>query len=79
MRGKTVHDAWTVKDDAHRSGFGRFIRKYSLDELIQLFDELVGNMNMMGPRPELPRRERQFKEDVPLYLMRQQVRPGMTG
>ena len=51
-----------------------FIRKYSLDELPRLFDVLVGNMSLVGPRYV-----RQFKEDVPLYLVRQQVRPGMTG
>lgn len=79
MRDNTDHDAWTVRNDARRTGFGRFIRKYSLDELPQLFDVLVGNMSLVGPRPELPRYVRQFKEDVPLYLVRQQVRPGMTG
>lgn len=79
MRDNTAHDAWTVRNDARRTGFGRFIRKYSLDELPQLFDVLVGNMSLVGPRPELPRYVRQFKEDVPLYLVRQQVRPGMTG
>lgn len=79
MRDNTAHDDWTVKNDARRTGFGRFIRKYSLDELPQLFDVLVGNMSLVGPRPELPRYVRQFREDVPLYLVRQQVRPGMTG
>lgn len=79
MRDNTAHDAWTVKNDARRTGFGRFIRKYSLDELPKLFDVLVGHMSLVGPRPELPRYVRQFKEDVPLYLVRQQVRPGMTG
>ena len=79
MYDNTAHDAWTVQNDARRTRFGRFIRKYSLDELPQLFDVLVGNMSLVGPRPELPRYVRQFKRDVPLYLVRQQVRPGMTG
>lgn len=79
MYDNAAHDAWTVQNDARRTRFGRFIRKYSLDELPQLFDVLVGNMSLVGPRPELPRYVRQFKEDVPLYLVRQQVRPGMTG
>jgi len=70
---------WTVSNDARRTRFGSFIRKYSLDELPQLFDVLVGHMSLVGPRPEVPRYVRQFKEDVPLYLVRQQVRPGMTG
>ena len=57
MRDNTAHDAWTVKNDARRTGLGRFI-------LLQLFDVLVGNMSLVGPRPELPRYVRQFKEDV---------------
>ena len=57
VRDNTAHDAWTVKNDARRTGFGRFI-------LLQLFDVLVGNMSLVGPRPELPRYVRQFKEDV---------------
>ena len=69
MRDNTAHDAWTVKNDARRTGFGRFM-------LPQLFDVLVGNMSMVGPRPELPRYVRQFHEDVPLNLVRQQVRPA---
>ena len=73
------HDEWTVQNDARRTGFGRFIRKCSLDELPQLFDVLIGNMSLVGPRPEIPKYVRQFKEDVPLYLVRQQVKPGMTG
>ena len=60
-----------------RSGY--FIRKYKLDELPQLINVFVGDMSLVGPRPEVPHYVRQFKEDVPLYLVRQQIRPGMTG
>ena len=71
--------AWSGKTDSRRTQFGRFIRKYSIDELPQLFNVLVGDMSLVGPRPEIPYYVRQFKKSVPLYLVRQQVRPGMTG
>ena len=58
---------------------GAFIRKTSIDELPQLINVLKGDMSLVGPRPEVPHYVRQFKEDVPFYLVRQQVRPGMTG
>lgn len=79
MKDNVNHEGWTTYNDSRRTSFGAFIRKYSLDELPQLFDVLVGNMSLVGPRPELPRYVRQFKEEIPLYLVRQQVRPGMTG
>ena len=71
--------AWTTGGDPRRTRFGSFIRRYSIDELPQLFNVLVGDMSLVGPRPELPYYVYQFKESVPLYLVRQQVRPGMTG
>lgn len=70
---------WTTENDPRRTKFGAFIRKYSIDELPQLFNVLKGDMSLVGPRPEVPFYVRQFKETVPLYLVRQQVRPGMTG
>ena len=70
---------WTTDSDPRRTPFGAFIRKYSIDELPQLFNVLMGDMSLVGPRPEIPFYVRQFKETVPLYLLRQQVRPGMTG
>ena len=71
--------AWSGKEDTRRTRVGRFIRKYSIDELPQLFNVFVGDMSLVGPRPELPYYVYRFKESVPLYLVRQQVRPGMTG
>ena len=70
---------WTTKDDPRKTRFGSFIRKLSIDELPQLFNVLVGDMSLVGPRPEVPFHVRHFKEEVPLYLVRQQVKPGMTG
>ena len=71
--------AWTRKSDDRRTGFGSFIRKYSLDELPQLFCVLVGTMSLVGPRPEIPHFVDRFKDEIPLYMVRHQVRPGMTG
>ena len=71
--------AWTHKTDSRRTRFGSFIRKYSLDELPQLFCVLSGTMSLVGPRPEIPHFVDQFKHEIPLYMVRHQVRPGMTG
>ena len=71
--------AWTHKTDSLRTRFGSFIRKYSLDELPQLFCVLSGTMSLVGPRPEIPHFVDQFKYEIPLYMVRHQVRPGMTG
>jgi Undecaprenyl-phosphate glucose phosphotransferase len=70
---------WSKNEDDRRTRFGSMLRKTSLDELPQLWNVLTGSMSLVGPRPELPVFVRQFKEEVPLYLIRQQVRPGMTG
>ncbi len=70
---------WSTDTDNRKTKFGSIIRKLSIDELPQLFNVLKGDMSLVGPRPEVPYYVRQFKEDVPLYLVRQQVRPGMTG
>lgn len=79
MRADIDHNGWSTDSDSRKTRFGSFIRKFSLDELPQLFNVLVGQMSLVGPRPELPVYVRRFKEEVPLYLVRQQVRPGMTG
>ncbi len=79
MRTDIDHTGWSTDSDPRKTKFGSFIRKFSIDELPQTFNVLVGQMSLVGPRPELPRYVRQFKEDVPLYLVRQQIRPGMTG
>ena len=58
---------------------GYFIRKYKLDELPQLFNVLKGDMSLVGPRPERPFFVERFKEEIPRYMIKHQVRPGMTG
>ena len=80
MRVNDKEDSgWTTDADPRKTKFGSFIRKYSLDELPQFFNVLWGDMSLVGPRPEIPYYVRHFKEEVPRYLVRQQVRPGITG
>ena len=71
--------AWTVKDDPRVTKFGKFIRKTSLDELPQLVNILKGDMSIVGPRPERPFFVEKFKEEIPRYMIKHQVRPGLTG
>ena len=71
--------AWTVKDDPRITPFGKFMRKTSIDELPQLFNVLKGDMSLVGPRPERPFFVEKFREEIPRYMVKHQVRPGMTG
>lgn len=71
--------AWTVKDDPRVTKIGKILRKTSLDELPQLFNILVGEMSLVGPRPERPLFVEKFKEEIPRYMVKHQVRPGLTG
>ena len=75
----TENTGWSTNSDPRKTRFGSFIRKFSLDELPQFFNVLAGDMSLVGPRPEVPFHVRHFKEEVPLYLLRQEVRPGITG
>lgn len=70
---------WTTKDDPRKTLVGNFIRKTSIDELPQFFNVLKGDMSVVGPRPERPYFVEQFKEDVPKYMVKHQVKPGITG
>lgn len=71
--------AWTVKNDPRVTPYGKFMRKVSIDELPQLFNVLRGEMSLIGPRPERPKFVEKFREEVPRYMIKHQVRPGMTG
>ena len=80
MRVNDAQDtAWSTTADNRRTRFGAFIRKTSLDELPQLWNVLRGDMSLVGPRPELPHFVEQFKETIPLYMVKHQVKPGITG
>jgi len=72
-------NGWSTGGDPRRTRFGCFIRRYSIDELPQLFNVFKGEMSLVGPRPEVPFHVGHFKEEISLYLLRQQVKPGMTG
>jgi lipopolysaccharide/colanic/teichoic acid biosynthesis glycosyltransferase len=69
----------TAVGDERRTPVGRFVRRYSLDELPQLWNVLVGEMSLVGPRPERPFFAKKFEETVPRYRERLQVAPGCTG
>jgi Undecaprenyl-phosphate glucose phosphotransferase len=71
--------AWTVRNDPRVTPVGRVLRRTSLDELPQLFNILRGDMSLVGPRPERPLYVEKFKEEIPRYMVKHQVRPGLTG
>ena len=83
FRSMRVNDsqdtAWSRKTDSRKTPFGSFMRKCSLDELPQLWNVLKGDMSLVGPRPELPHYVERFRNEVPLYMVKHQVRPGITG
>ncbi len=83
FRSMRVNDAsdtaWSTHDDPRRTRFGAFMRKYSIDELPQLFNVIKGDMSLVGPRPEIPAYVDEFRQSIPLYMVRHRVRPGITG
>ncbi len=70
---------WTTKNDVRVTKIGKLIRRTSIDELPQLFNILFGDMSLVGPRPERPYFVDKFKEEIPRYMVKHQVRPGLTG
>lgn len=70
---------WTTPGDSRVTPVGRVIRKTSIDEMPQFFNVLKGDMSLVGPRPERPFFVEKFKEEIPRYMIKHQVRPGMTG
>lgn len=71
--------AWTTRNDPRVTKVGRILRKTSIDEMPQIFNVLKGDMSLVGPRPERPFFVEKFKEEIPRYMIKHQVRPGMTG
>jgi len=70
---------WSTKDDPRRLRIGRFIRKWNIDEVPQFWNVLIGDMSLVGPRPERPELIRDFKHAIPHYNARHTVKPGITG
>ncbi|MDR3063288.1 MAG: undecaprenyl-phosphate glucose phosphotransferase [Methanobrevibacter sp.] len=70
---------WTTENDPRKTKIGEFIRRTSIDELPQFFNVLKGQMSVVGPRPERPFFVKKFKNEVPKYMVKHQVRPGLTG
>ena len=70
---------WTTKNDSRVTPVGKLIRKTSIDEFPQFFNVLSGKMSLVGPRPERPQFVEKFKEEIPRYMVKHQVRPGITG
>ncbi|MCR5237458.1 MAG: undecaprenyl-phosphate glucose phosphotransferase [Lachnospiraceae bacterium] len=70
---------WTVQDDPRVTKVGKVLRHTSMDELPQLINILKGDMSIVGPRPERPQFVEKFKEEIPRYMIKHQVRPGLTG
>ena len=85
FRSMTVQDPgkeksrWTTKGDARVTFIGKIIRRTSIDEVPQFFNILIGDMSLVGPRPERPFFVEKFKEEIPRYMIKHQVRPGLTG
>jgi exopolysaccharide biosynthesis polyprenyl glycosylphosphotransferase len=70
---------WTTKNDDRRTRVGTFIRRFSIDELPQFVNVLVGDMSLVGPRPEQPSYVEQFRQDIPRYMDRHREKAGITG
>ena len=76
---KNTGAVWSKPGDKRITKFGRFLRKFSIDELPQLFNVLKGDMSLVGPRPERPEFVEEFKNNIPKYMLRHRVKTGITG
>ena len=76
---ENVGHAWAKSDDPRQTSLGKFLRRWSLDELPQFLNVLKGDMSLVGPRPEMSGLIDTFRESIPHYLARQRVKSGMTG
>ena len=70
---------WSTRNDPRITPVGKLIRRTSIDELPQLFNVLKGEMSLVGPRPERPQFVQKFRDEIPRYMVKHQVRPGITG
>jgi Undecaprenyl-phosphate glucose phosphotransferase len=76
---KETGAVWAKKDDDRRTIIGAFLRSSSLDELPQFWNVLIGEMSLVGPRPERPEFVHQFRGRIPAYMLRHKVKAGITG
>ncbi len=70
---------WTTENDPRRTKLGAFMRRFNIDELPQLINVLIGDMSLVGPRPERPVYVEQFRQRIPRYMDRHREKAGMTG
>ncbi len=76
---KETGPIWSPVNDQRVTRVGRILRKLSIDELPQLLNVLMGDMSLVGPRPERPELVEKFKKNIPRYMLRHRVKTGMTG
>ena len=76
---KDTGAVWAKENDPRRTNIGSFLRSTSLDELPQLLNVLVGNMSLVGPRPERPIFVEKFRNEIPAYMLRHKMKAGITG
>ena len=70
---------WSNQNNPRKTKFGDFIRRTSLDELPQLLNVILGDMSLVGPRPEQPFFVGKFRHEIPGYMLKHKMKPGMTG
>lgn len=79
LKDESDDTGWSTCEDPRRTRIGRFLRRTSLDELPQFWNVLIGDMSVIGPRPERSYFVEQFRDDIPKYMVKHRVRPGITG